>query len=74
MQLSQLIKSNSKYDLTIFSTESIDRIESNIFEKKNEKYFIECLKRKYGTDEKGGEKLDKHKQIIQKHDYNLKNK
>ena len=29
----QLIKSSGKYDLTIFSAESIDRIEENIFEK-----------------------------------------
>jgi len=43
MQLSQLIKSNGKYDLSIFSNESIDRIEKNIFEKKG-KYFLKCLK------------------------------
>ena len=42
--ISQLIKSSGKYDLTIFSAESIDRIEQNIFEK-NEKHFIKCLKR-----------------------------
>jgi len=45
MQLSKLIKSTGKYDLTIFSQESIDRIEDSIFEK-NDKYFIKCLKRK----------------------------
>lgn len=44
IQLSQLIKSGWKYDLTIFSQESIDRIEQNIFEK-NWKYFLTCLKR-----------------------------
>lgn len=33
-----------KYDLSIFSSESIDRIESVIFEK-NGKYFLSCLKR-----------------------------
>jgi len=44
IQISKLIKSSGKYDLTIFSPESIDRIEQNIFEKK-EKYFIKCLKR-----------------------------
>jgi len=44
IQLSQLIKSSGKYDLTIFSHESIDRIEQNIFKKKD-KYFIKCLKR-----------------------------
>lgn len=32
-QLSELIKSTGKYDLTIFSPESIDRIENAIFEK-----------------------------------------
>ncbi len=45
MKLSQLIRADGKYDLTIFSSESIDRIEQNIFEK-NGKYFIKCLKRK----------------------------
>ncbi len=45
MQLSELIKSTGKYDLTIFSAEAIDRIESTIFEKKD-KYFLKCLKRK----------------------------
>ena len=44
MNLSQLIKSSGKYDLTIFSAESIDRIEKNVFEK-NGKHFIKCLKR-----------------------------
>ncbi|MFZ5392285.1 MAG: N-6 DNA methylase [Patescibacteria group bacterium] len=44
MNISQLIKSDGKYDLSIFSGESIDRIEKNIFEK-NEKYFVKCLKR-----------------------------
>ena len=44
MNLSQLIKSSGKYDLTIFSSESIDRVERNIF-KKNGKSFIKCLKR-----------------------------
>ena len=44
MNLSQLIKSSGKYDLTIFSSESIDRIEKNVFEK-NGKSFIKCLKR-----------------------------
>ena len=41
----QIIKSSGKYDLTIFSQESIDRIEKEIF-KKDEKYFVKCLKRK----------------------------
>ncbi|MEA1936585.1 MAG: type I restriction enzyme HsdR N-terminal domain-containing protein [Patescibacteria group bacterium] len=44
MNLSKLIKSTGKYDLTIFSSESIDRIEKNVFEK-NGKFFIKCLKR-----------------------------
>lgn len=42
MQISELIKSNGKYDLTVFSEESIDRIEENILEK-NDKFFIKCL-------------------------------
>jgi hypothetical protein len=33
INLAQLIKSTGKYDLTIFSPESIDRIENNIYEK-----------------------------------------
>lgn len=45
MQLSKLIKANGKYDLTIFSQKSIDRIEKGIFEKKD-KYYLTCLKRK----------------------------
>ncbi len=44
MQLSNLIKANGKYDLTIFSAEAVDRIEANIFEKQD-KYFLKCLKR-----------------------------
>ncbi|MCK4524813.1 MAG: N-6 DNA methylase [Candidatus Andersenbacteria bacterium] len=44
MNLSQLIKSSGKYDLTIFSSESTDRVEKNIFEK-NGKSFVRCLKR-----------------------------
>ncbi|MCK5059763.1 MAG: N-6 DNA methylase [Candidatus Pacebacteria bacterium] len=44
MNLSQLIKSGGKYDLTTFSAESIDRVEKSIFEKKG-KHFIKCLKR-----------------------------
>ncbi len=45
IKISQLAKSSGKYDLTIFSEASIDRIESQIFEKNN-KFFIKCLKRK----------------------------
>lgn len=44
MNLSELIKWNGKYDLAIFSPESIGRIEENIFEK-SWKYFLKCLKR-----------------------------
>ena len=44
MQISQLLKSSWKYDLIIFSQESIGRIESKIFEK-NGKNYITCLKR-----------------------------
>ncbi len=43
--LAQLIKSSGKYDLTIFSSESIHRIENSIYQKWD-KYFIPCLKRK----------------------------
>jgi type I restriction enzyme M protein len=45
IQISQLIKSEGKYDLTIFSEESIDRIEKSIFDKSG-KLFLTCLKRK----------------------------
>jgi type I restriction enzyme M protein len=44
MELAKLIKSTNKYDLTIFTSESIDRIEKNIFSK-GDKFFIKCLKR-----------------------------
>lgn len=44
INLAGLIKSTGKYDLTIFSTEAIRRIEDNIFKKDN-KYYIKCLKR-----------------------------
>lgn len=44
LQLSQFIKSSGKYDLTIFSHESIDRIDHNIFEKWG-KFYLKCLKR-----------------------------
>jgi len=44
MNLSQFIKSSGKYDLTIFSSESIDRIDQNIF-KKEGRHYIKCLKR-----------------------------
>jgi len=44
IQISKLIKSSGKYDLSIFSPESIDRIENSIYEDKG-KYFINCLKR-----------------------------
>ena len=40
MNPSQLIKSSGKYDLTIFSSESIDRIEKNIFEKNGWIYLL----------------------------------
>jgi type I restriction enzyme M protein len=44
INISQLIKSTNKYDLTIFTPESIDRIEKSIFIK-NGKAYIACLKR-----------------------------
>ena len=42
MRISQLIKSSGKYDLIIFSKESIDKLEKNIIEKSG-KYYIQCL-------------------------------
>lgn len=42
IKISQLIKATGKYDLTIFTPESIDRIEQNVFEQ-NGKLFIKCL-------------------------------
>ena len=44
MQLAELIKADGKYDLTIFSSEAVDRIEARISEKKD-KHFLKCLKR-----------------------------
>ena len=44
MQISEIIKSTGKYDLTIFSDESIDKLEENIFLKK-EKPYLKCIKR-----------------------------
>ncbi|KKR15268.1 MAG: N-6 DNA methylase [Candidatus Falkowbacteria bacterium GW2011_GWA2_39_24] len=44
IQLEQLVKSDGKYDLKIFSPESIDRIENSIYEKGN-KLFLKCFKR-----------------------------
>ena len=41
-KISQLVKSLGKYDLAIFPSESVDRIEKNIFEKES-KFFIGCL-------------------------------
>ncbi len=42
MKISELIKSNGKYDLTLFSNESVDRVDDGIFEKDG-KYFLQCL-------------------------------
>ncbi len=44
INISNLIKANGKYDLTIFTRESIDRIEKSVSEKEG-KYYIECLAR-----------------------------
>ena len=44
IQLAQLVKSDGKYDLTIFSPEGIDRVESGAF-KKEDKIFLKCFKR-----------------------------
>ncbi|SMN15682.1 Type I restriction-modification enzyme M subunit [uncultured Candidatus Thioglobus sp.] len=72
MQLSELIKSSGKYDLTIFSPEAIDRIEQSIFEKKD-KFFLKCLKRNKDIQVKPEEivrqlMLDK---LINEYDYPL---
>ncbi|MCP4481544.1 MAG: N-6 DNA methylase [bacterium] len=71
-KLAELVKSNDKYDLTIFSSESIDRIERNIFNKKDKK-FIKCLKRNKDIQAKPEEiirqlMLDK---LIYEYDYPL---
>jgi type I restriction enzyme M protein len=42
MQLSKLIKSSGKYDLTIFASDTIDRINKKIFVK-NDKKYLKCL-------------------------------
>jgi len=44
MKIEDIIKLNNKYDLSIFSKESIDKIEKNIYEKNNKLYF-NCLVR-----------------------------
>lgn len=44
IRIAELIRSSAKYDLTIFSAQSIDRVESQVFER-NGKHFIKCLKR-----------------------------
>ena len=44
LNLAKFVNSDGKYDLTIFSSKSIDIIENNIIEKGN-KYFLTCLKR-----------------------------
>lgn len=44
MQISEIIKSTGKYDLTVFSSESIDKLEENLFIKKDKPY-LKCLKR-----------------------------
>jgi type I restriction enzyme M protein len=44
LNISEIIKSDNKYDLKIFSQESIDRIEKSIYEEKG-KYKINCLVR-----------------------------
>lgn len=42
--ISDILKKDSKYDLKIFSSSSILKIENSIFEKNN-KYYLKCLKR-----------------------------
>lgn len=45
LQIGQLVKTDGKYDLTIFSQDSIDKLDERFFEK-GSKLFIKCLKRK----------------------------
>lgn len=73
-QLSQLIKSNGKYDLTIFSPESIDRIDERIFWEKDKPY-LWCLKRQKNIQAKPEEivrqlMLDK---LINEYEYDINN-
>ena len=44
MQLNEIIKSSDKYDLSIFSKETIDRLEKSLFEKSGKPY-LTCLVR-----------------------------
>ena len=44
VDIADLTRSSGKYDLVIFSRESIDRVEKSIFEK-DKKHVITCLKR-----------------------------
>ena len=44
VHISDLIKSSEKYDLTVFSDDSIERIEKSI-KVKDGKHFIHCLQR-----------------------------
>ena len=44
LNFSELVKSTWKYDLSVFSKDSIERVENSIFEK-NWKYFLTCIKR-----------------------------
>ncbi|MEA5001760.1 MAG: N-6 DNA methylase [Endomicrobiaceae bacterium] len=72
IQLSQLVKSNGKYDLTIFSRKSIDKIEKSIFEKGG-KLFLKCFKRNKDIQVKPEEivrqlMLDK---LINEYDYTV---
>ncbi len=50
MNLSKLIKSSERYDLTIFSAESIDRVEKNVFEKKHDLNDIAFAFEKWGKE------------------------
>ena len=44
LNFSELVKSTWKYDLSVFSKESIERVENSIFEK-NWEPFLTCIKR-----------------------------
>jgi len=72
IKLQQLIKSTGKYDLSIFSPKGLDRIQNNIFQKK-EKYYLKCLKRNKDIQVKPEEvvrqlMLDK---LIHEYDYSV---
>jgi len=42
MKIKEILRLNTKYDLSIFNKDSIDKLENNIYEK-NGKYYLKCL-------------------------------